>query len=140
MPVDEEVKSTEAWLRECVSGTRHRTGLAGCCDERPDGSGVRDEGHRAGGPLKVPTATGSCYCRRFRYARSPRRPVPNRNREAGTGTESTVAEVMNGSPPEASPKLLMVIVLSVCEANSTGSAYVCMSRCTSPLLGVDLGI
>ena len=103
-------------------------------------SAVHGEGHRAGGPLKVPTATGSCYCRRFRYARSPRRPVPNRNREAGTGTESTVAEVMNGSPPEASPKLLMVIVLSVCEANSTGSAYVCMSRCTSPPLGVDFGI
>ena len=39
---------SEGWRphRDCVC----RTGLADCCDELPEGSGVRNEGHREGGP------------------------------------------------------------------------------------------
>ena len=63
-----------------------------CLDtpERPEGSGVGDEGHRMGGPLTFSTATGVCYCLRCRQTPMPVSEMPNKSSdEPGSGTDLT---------------------------------------------------
>ena len=74
--------------REALPGHGHtaRTGL----DPKPNsGHGTRTRrGPPRGGPVRISALVVSDYCRRFRHARTPTRPVPNNSSEAGSGTGS----------------------------------------------------
>ena len=61
------------------------------------------KGHRDGGPPRV--GIGSGYWYRFRHARKPARPVPNRRSEAGSETGSPV--IRTESIPMASPQSVL---------------------------------
>ncbi len=69
---------------------------------------VHAEGHRDGGPLRFLARGDSDYCLRFRHALMPTRPVPNKSRDAGSGTGVCVSN---------SSKLILLIPIQVSVPN-----------------------